>query len=137
MSFSKFLSESELTYDILYARRGDKSAQRHMKTVRDEKEALKIANNLKKFPPDTINIVVTCDDGRTIYDHQKDFANMKENEKPPVIGVIQMPNGMWKISEDGKVLGDSRAWPTKAEAIADAKKHVKDWRFPFIFDFPK
>jgi hypothetical protein len=56
-----------MTYDILFQLRGDEHAARHFKTVKDSGQALKIVHELKNFPADTINIVVTSEDGSVVY----------------------------------------------------------------------
>lgn len=57
-----------MTYDILFQLRGDKYIARHLRTVKTETAARKIATDLSRFPADTIHIAITCDDGRTILD---------------------------------------------------------------------
>lgn len=60
------------TYDVLYQRRGDEYANRHRGTWRLKEKAFNCARNLTSFPDDTTNIVITSDEGETVYDFQKD-----------------------------------------------------------------
>jgi hypothetical protein len=61
-----------VTYDILYSLRGDQHVGRHLTTVKTEAAARRIVKNFDRFPVDTIHIMITCDDGRTIFDGSKE-----------------------------------------------------------------
>jgi hypothetical protein len=45
-----------------------------------------------------------------------------EDPTPFIISARQMDNGSWKATYDGKILGDSKGFRSKEEAIADAAK---------------
>jgi hypothetical protein len=43
------------------------------------------------------------------------------------IGTVQNKSGMWMMTVDGQMMGDSRPQATKAEAIAWITKFVRGW----------